>query len=68
MVELERTFDPVRLSALRAILTDAGIDCVVFDAGAGALWQGAIPCRLMISDDDLDLARRALLQAGIEPA
>ena len=65
MVELERTFDPVRLGALQAVLADCGIDCMVFDSGAGGLWRGAIPCRLMVSDDDLDLARRALAAAGI---
>ena len=68
MVELERTFDPVRLSALRAVLADAQIDCAVFDAGAGSLWQGAIPTRLMVADQDLELARRTLSAAGIEPA
>ena len=68
MVELERTFDPVRLSALRAVLTEAEIENVVFDAGAGGLWQGAIPSRLMVVDQDLELARRALAAAGIEPA
>ena len=68
MVELERTFDPVRLSALRAVLSDAGIDSFVFDTGAGGLWQGAIPSRLMVPDDDLELARRALSAAGIPEA
>jgi hypothetical protein len=65
MVELERVFDPVRLSVLRQVLADAEIACFVFDAGAGALWQGAIPSRLMVQDDDIDLARRAIRQAGL---
>ncbi len=65
MVELERTLDVVRLSVLRAVLTDAGIDNVVFDAGAGALWNGAIPSRLMVRDEDVELARRAIEQAGL---
>jgi hypothetical protein len=68
MVELERTFDPVRLSVLRAVLAEADIEHAVFDSGAGALWQGAIPSRLMVVDQDLELARRALAAAGIEPA
>lgn len=68
MVELERTFDPVRLSALRAVLADADIECAVFDVGAGGLWQGAIPTRLMVTEQDLELAKRALSAAGIEPA
>jgi hypothetical protein len=65
MVELERTLDPVRLSALRSILTDAGIENFVFDSGAGGLWQGAIPSRLMVREEDLELARFALTQAGL---
>ena len=68
MVELERTFDPVRLSVIRAVLAEAEIDCAVFDSGAGALWQGAIPSRLMVADGDLELARCALDLAGIDRA
>jgi hypothetical protein len=65
MTEVERTFDPVRLSVLRSVLGDAGIDCFVFDSGAGGLWQGAIPCRLMVREEDIELARRAIEQAGL---
>ena len=63
MVEIERTLDPVRLSVLRSVLSDAGIETFVFDSGA--LWQGAIPARLMVLDDDADLARHAISQAGL---
>jgi hypothetical protein len=65
VVELERVFDPVRLSALRAVLAEAGIRCTVFDSGAGNLWQGAIPSRLMVPEHELELARRALATAGL---
>jgi hypothetical protein len=65
MVEIERTMDVVRLSILRSVLNDAGIDNFVFDSGAGNLWQGAIPSRLMVQDDDVELARRAIEQAGL---
>jgi hypothetical protein len=65
MVEIERTMDVVRLSVLRSVLTDAGIDSFVFDSGAGGLLQGAIPSRLMVQDDDAELARRAIEQAGL---
>jgi Putative prokaryotic signal transducing protein len=65
MVEIERTMDVVRLSVLRSVLTDAGIDNFVFDSGAGGLWQGAIPSRLMVRDEDVELARRAIEQAGL---
>ncbi len=65
MIELERTSDPVRLSVLRSILADADIEHYVFDTGAGNLWQGAIPIRLMVRDEDLELARRAIIEAGL---
>lgn len=65
MVELERTLDPVRLSVLRSVLADADIEHFVFDAGAGALWQGAIPIRVMVRESDIELARRALAEAGL---
>ena len=65
MIEIERTSDPVRLSVLRSVLTDAEIDHYVFDTGAGNLWQGAIPMRLMVREEDLELARRAIVEAGL---
>lgn len=65
MIELERTSDPVRLSVLRSVLTDAEIDHYVFDTGAGNLWQGAIPLRLMVREEDVELARRAIAEAGL---
>jgi Putative prokaryotic signal transducing protein len=68
MTEVERVRDPVRLSALRAILTDAGIDSVVFDAGMGGLFGGGVvQSRLMVSDDDIEMARHVLEQAGLGP-
>ncbi len=66
MIELATAFDPVRLSFLRAVLDDAGIDVVVLDTGAGAIWPGAIPARLMVDEKDHWRARRALAEAGIE--
>lgn len=65
MIEIERTSDPVRLSVLRSVLTDAEIDHYVFDTGAGNLWQGAIPMRLMVREEDVELARRAIVEAGL---
>ena len=65
MIEIERTMDPVRLSVLRSVLTDADIDHFVFDSGAGNLWQGAIPLRFMVREDDLELAQRAIAEAGL---
>jgi hypothetical protein len=65
VIELERTDDLVRLSVLRSVLTDAEIDHFVFDAEAGNLWRGAIPMRLMVREEDVELARRAIAEAGL---
>jgi hypothetical protein len=65
MVEVERTLDPVRLSVVRSVLGDAGIEAFLFDSAAGALWSGAIPTRVMVLEDDLELALRAIAQAGL---
>jgi hypothetical protein len=68
MTELERVRDPVRLSALRATLADAGITTVVFDQGMGTLFGGGVvQTRLMVSDDDIEMARHVLEQAGLGP-
>jgi hypothetical protein len=64
MIELLRTTDAVKLSAVRALLAGAGIATADFDAAAGSLWQAAIPIRLMVGDEDLSRARSALWQAG----
>jgi len=64
VVELLKTTDPVRLSFLQAALDDAGIESLVFDAGAP--WPGAIPARLMVGDHDADRARRVIADAERE--
>jgi hypothetical protein len=66
MVELLRTNDPVRLSWAMALLADARIEAVVFDAHASVVQGsiGAIQRRLMVGDDDLVRARRLLGEAG----
>lgn len=58
--------DPVRISFLRALLRDAGIECLVFDEFASGVEGsiGAIPRRLVVADDDLALARQVLAEAG----
>ncbi|HTK34194.1 MAG TPA: DUF2007 domain-containing protein [Caulobacteraceae bacterium] len=66
MIQLTKTFDPVKLSFLRSVLTDEGIDFVVLDTGAGGIWPSAIPARLMVDEKDAYRARRAMAAAGIE--
>ncbi|MHB8527892.1 MAG: putative signal transducing protein [Caulobacteraceae bacterium] len=68
MVEILRTSDPVKLSAVLALLKDGGVDAVVFDAAAGALMRGVIPQRLMVADAELGQAGRLLREAGFRKA
>lgn len=60
------TNDPVRISFLRALLRDGGIDCQVFDEFASGVDGsiGAVPRRLVVADDDAELARAILAEAG----
>jgi Putative prokaryotic signal transducing protein len=65
MKELLRSNDPVLLSWVEALLTDARIGCVVLDAYTSAIEGSilAIPRRLMVGDDDYATARRLLAAA-----
>ena len=58
--------DPVRLSFLKALLTDAGIAAIVLDSHASAVEGsiGAIPRRLVVADTDEWRARQVLKEAG----
>ena len=58
--------DLVRLSFLRALLDDAGIDSVLLDAHASAVEGsiGAIPRRLVVLPEDEQAARQVLIDAG----
>ena len=66
MKELLRTTDPVRLSFLQALLSDAGIHCFVLDTHTSILEGsiGILPRRLMVDADDHSRARRVLSDAG----
>jgi hypothetical protein len=68
MKELLRTNDVVKLSWLEALLSDAGILALVLDNNTSVLEgsAGAIPRRLMVSDEDYQRARRVLIAAGEE--
>ena len=62
MRELLRTNDPVRLSWLTALLADQQIEAFVLDTHTSILEgsAGAIPRRLLVSDEDFDAANRLL--------
>ncbi|MEO8925533.1 MAG: DUF2007 domain-containing protein [Caulobacteraceae bacterium] len=68
MIALITSTDTVKLSAIQALLRDEGVEAELFDAAAGALWRAIIPMRVMIADDDLPRARRALREAGFHEA
>jgi len=70
MKELLRSTDVVRLSWLRALLSDAGIESVVLDTHTSVLEGSinAIPRRLMVDSDDHARACRILTDAGEEVA
>ena len=66
MKELVRTNDPVLLSWLQALLTDAGIGSNIFDTHTSILEgsAGAIPRRLVVADLDFRAAKNVLMEAG----
>ena len=68
MICIIRTNDPVILSFSQAILKDSQIECFVMDQHMSLMEGsvGAIPRRLMVIDEDVDAARRALSLAGLE--
>ena len=69
MRELLRTNDPVRISWVRALLADSGIDSLVLDQHTSLVEGsiGAIPRRLMVAERDHDRARALLAAAGEGP-
>jgi hypothetical protein len=69
MRELLRTNDFVRLSWLQVLLGSAGIEAVVLDTYTSIMEGsiGAIPRRLMVSDEDEPRARAVMKECG-EPA
>jgi hypothetical protein len=60
MIELLASTDPVRLAFLRQVLEAADIPVFVSDPGP---WPGAMPCRMLVPEADLELARRAIADA-----
>jgi hypothetical protein len=58
--------DPVRISFLAALLSDAGIDTTLLDTHTSILEGsiGAIQRRLVVATEDESRARRVLADAG----
>ena len=65
MEEVVRSNDPVRLSWFTAVLRDAGIQVIEFDTHAAVLDGSvvAIQRRLMVADDDAEVARQLIAEA-----
>lgn len=69
MKELTRTNDLVRMSFLRALLTDAGIEFDVFDSNMNVAEGGnavLLAPRLMVASEDYVRAKRLLRDAGVD--
>ncbi|HGG04476.1 MAG TPA: DUF2007 domain-containing protein [Aliiroseovarius sp.] len=67
MKELIRTNDPATLAFATALLAGEGIDHFVMDVHMSVLDGsiGILPRRLMVPDQDLTRARRAMRDNGI---
>ncbi len=66
MRELVRTNDAVLITAIEALLKGADITHMVVDQNMSVL-EGSIgifPRRILVSDDEIDAARRLLEDAG----
>lgn len=68
MRELLRTNDLVRISWIKALLSDADIEVVVLDDHMSVLegTLGILPRRVMVSDDQYLRACRVMDEAGEE--
>jgi hypothetical protein len=64
---LLQTTDFVLLSFVQSLLSDAGIEAVVFDNNMSTLEGsiGVFPRRVMVHDDDVGRARHTLWEAGL---
>jgi hypothetical protein len=68
MKELLRTNDPTVIAFATALLDGEGIDCFELDVHMSILdgSLGILPRRLMVRDEDLPLAERAMRDNGID--
>ena len=66
MRELVRTNNPVLLSWIQSLLRQEGIESFVFDSHMSVLEgsANAIPRRLMVVDDEYEIARQTMTDAG----
>lgn len=62
------TTDAVKLSAVEAVLTGAGLTPRVFDRAMSGLYARAVPLRLMLEESEVPTARMAMRAAGFAEA
>ncbi len=69
MKDILYTNDLVKLSWIRALLADSGVQSIVLDVHTSVIEGsiGAIPRRLAVSDQDYRRARQVLEDAGEDP-
>ncbi|WP_395665127.1 DUF2007 domain-containing protein [Methylocella sp.] len=67
MIELLRANDLVLISRVEALLAGAGVRLVVADRHMSAVEGslGFLPRRLLVPDEDAELARETLIDAGL---
>ena len=65
MEELLRTNDLVLISFVESLLREAGIEPFVADQNMSSVEGSLLPRRVMVHGDDLDAARRLMVDAGI---
>lgn len=64
MRELVRTNDAVVISAIEALLKGAHIEHMVVDQNLSGLLLGSFPRRVLVGEDQFNVARRLLEDAG----
>ena len=67
MKELLRSNDPVLLSFVSSLLTEAGIGFIVLDTNMSVMEGsiGILPRRVLVEEDCIDNARNLLTEAGV---
>lgn len=67
MLELLRSNDPVLISFAEALLKDAGINHAVVDQHMSVIEGslGILPRRMLVPREDLESARRLMIEAGL---
>ena len=65
LVEAARFSTRIEADLARLYLGSEGVDAVLFDAEINSFYGGLfLPVRLMVLDDELELARQLLAEAG----